>query len=92
MKKACIVGLLCLNGALLAVLLAGTGVDRAYAQYAEADYVAVTGGVRGNDALYVIDLTRQRLVAWRLARVKNQVRVVRSANYRDLKRDFGGQR
>ena len=88
MRKLIVAVLLCLNAGLFVALIAGVGTDKAYAQYAGADYLAVTGRSRANDAVYVIDLGTQRLVAWRLARINNKF-IVTKTNRRELTRDFG---
>ena len=89
MRKTLIAVLLCLNAGLFAALAAVTGVENAYAQYAGADYVAVTGRAGANDALYVIDLGSERLAGWRVSKINNQLRITKAANRRELSRDFG---
>ena len=68
MKEKAIILLLCVNVALLLALMFGTGVEKANAQVAggAANYLVVTGTIGQNtDAIYVLDVARQRLLAWR---------------------------
>ena len=92
MRKILIVMLLCLNTGLFIALAAVTGVEKAYAQHAGSDYVAVTGRAGSKDAIYVIDLGSERLTSWRVTRVNNRIRITKADNRRELKRDFGKDR
>ena len=87
-RKLIVAVLLCLNAGLLLALVATAGTDKAFAQYAGADYIAVTGKAGANDAVYVIDLASQRLQAWRITRANNRFSVTKT-NRRELPRDFG---
>ena len=91
MKQAVIVGLVCLNAALLAALAFGTGASPAHGQaiVARTDYITVTGQITGTDeALYVIDQGARRLAVLRFVTRNNQNRLLAVAA-RDLAVDFG---
>ena len=89
MRKTLIVLLVCLNAGLFVALATVSGVEKAYAQYAGADYVDVTGQAGANDAIYVIDLRSERLTGWRVSKINNQLRITKADNRRQLSRDFG---
>jgi len=91
MKQALIVGLVCVNAALLAALAFGTGASPARGQVvvARTDYVTVTGRVTSNnDVLYVIDQSARRLGVMRFVTRNNENRL-RPVAMRDLMLDFG---
>ena len=91
MRKGLIVLLVCVNVGLLAALLAGTGVPRAEAQVVGGgrDYLMMTGHIADDrDALWVLDLARRRLAAFRFDSKKNRLLPYRG---RELKEDFRGR-
>ena len=91
MRKVIIVALMCLNAALLVVLIAGRTPQRAYGQVVSANYLAVTGNIKADyDALYVINLAQRRLVALRYETEGDPPRIIRITprGGRDLRRDF----
>jgi hypothetical protein len=88
MKKALIVALVCINAALLLALVLGYGTPPAKAQVAggATDYLMVTGRLIGEaDAVYIIDLAKRRMAAWRFDKTNNKM-VPMSGH--ELKRDF----
>jgi hypothetical protein len=67
MKRKLVIGLVCLNLALLAALIV-VNVSPAAAQVERGanDYIMVTGKIpAGLDAVYILDLKTRRLAAWR---------------------------
>ena len=85
MKRSLIIVLACLNLVLLAVLVVGTAVPKAYGQgLIGTDYLTVTGKVSSRkDAVYILDLGRHRLTALAFDQKR-----LRSLQGRDLKTDF----
>lgn len=90
LKRAAIVGLVCLNLALCVVLIYGAATPEAQAQVRPGyrnDYLVVTGRYGSNtDAVYVLDLGQRRLAAWRFDTRNEQLVPVRPG--RELDRDF----
>ena len=92
MKRVLIVTLVCVNLGLLATLMLGTATPKASAQAFRGgtDYLLMTGAIRSDyDAVYVIDLGKRRLLAWKLDRTKKSLVPNRG---RDLRNDFERQR
>ena len=90
MKRAAIVALLCLNAALLVMLVAGSGTEqKAYGQVIASNYLVVTGNY---DAIYILDLSTRRLAAWRYEKRKRPYGMRAVAAGRELLRDFGRSR
>jgi len=87
MKKLLIVALVCINVALLLALVLGSGIRQAKAQgFRTTDYIMLSGKIGGGqDALYVVDLARERLIAWRYDMQRKRLIPYRG---RELKRDF----
>ena len=91
MKNVLVVALKCLNAGLLVALIAGVGTEKAYGQVMGSNCLVVTGNIRADyDAVYVIDLGRRRLAAWRYDAEQDPPRLVciTPNGGRDLKRDF----
>jgi len=91
MKNVLVVALMCLNAALLVVLIAGVATEEAHGQVFGTNYVVVTGNIRADyDAVYVIDLARRKLAAWRFDTEQKPARLVciTPGGGRDLTRDF----
>ena len=90
MKRALVVTLVCINAALLLGLVIGVNASDAKAQGmvgASTDYLVMTGHVgRDNDAVYVIDVQRQGMVAFRFDRTKKKLIPFRGV--RKLKTDY----
>ena len=91
MKQLLIVGLICLNAALLMALAFGAAAPQANAQaaFGAVPYVVTTGRIGANmEAVYILDLSTptRRLLAWRYDGVAR--RLVPSAMGRELLRDF----
>ena len=89
MTKLLVALMLCLNAALAAALIAGPATPKAYGQYAGSDYLAVTGQAGANEAVYLLDLGSRKLLVLRLGKVNNALTAKKSANVRQLQRDFG---
>jgi hypothetical protein len=90
MKKALIVGLMALNLTLLGVLIFGTGVGEAQAQVYGTDYMLVTGRISDNyDAVFVIDLSTRRMIAFRMDRTTQKLKPYRGV---ELLPEFGRER
>ena len=90
MKQALLVGLICLNAALVVALVFGATRTTASAQVvgAAGNYVVVTGQIGSDsDAVYVLDLASRRLAAWKWDRTSK--RMVALGRGRELARDFG---
>ena len=89
MKRIAIVALIGVNVALLLALVLGAGVPKAHAQddYFLANYMMATGQQLGGntEALYIVDVTQQRMLAFRFNRPK--MRLV-NVGVRDFKKDF----
>ncbi len=88
MKKTLIITLVCLNVALVAMLMFGTTTRTAKGQAVrgQADYLMITGEIRRDyDAIYIIDLAKRRMLAWRLDRTRKVLIPYRG---RDLRSDF----
>ena len=85
-RKIIIVVLVCLNIGLLATLI-HFNMTPAYAQpFRSTNYVVVTTRVSTtNDALCIIDLEKQKLVAWKWDKGKKRLFAIAG---RDLPRDF----
>ena len=85
MKRSLIIVLVCLNLTLLAALLAGTAVPKAYGQgIVGTDYLTVTGKISSSrDGVFILDLGRHRLTA-----LEYQKKRLRPLQGRDLKTDF----
>ena len=77
MKKVLIVTLVGINAALLLALMLGAGTGRADAQGvlgATTDYLVVTGQITsGWDGVYVIDLRKRYMVAFRFDKTKQKL-------------------
>jgi hypothetical protein len=95
MKKAIIVGLVCLNIALLVAVAFVATAPPAKAQGAVAgtDYLAFTADVSSNNKLiYVIDLGKQKMACWRFDKTaRNNAGGLVAFAMRELPRDFGGK-
>jgi len=90
MKRALVVTLVCINATLLLALVIGVNASDAKAQGmvgARTDYLIMTGHVANdNDAVYVIDVRRQGMIAFRFDRTKKKLIAYRRG--RKLKTDF----
>ena len=90
MKRALVVTLVCINAALLLALVIGVNASDAKAQGivgARTDYLIMTGNIgRDNDAVYIIDVTRQGMVAFHF--VKGKKKLVAFRRGRKLKTDY----
>ena len=90
MKRIAIVALIGVNVALLLALVLGAGVPNAHAQegfFGAASYMMATGKQPGGntEALYIVDVAQQRMLAFRFNRAK--LRLVK-VGVRDFKKDF----
>ena len=88
MKQFLIATLVCVNVALLLVLMLGSDRPSAEAQvYGSGnDYVVTTGHISDTwDALYIIDRRTRKLGAWRVDRTTKKLTPYRG---RDLAADF----
>lgn len=94
MKRALVVTLVGINAALLLALVFGANASDAKAQGmvgARTDYLIMTAHIgRDNDAVYVLDVRRQGMVAFRFDRTKKILIPFRRA--RKLKTDFRGRK
>ena len=92
MKRAVIVGLVCVNLALLLALMWGAAVPSAKAQagFLKTDYMVVSGKHPGRqiEAIYIVDLAKERLASLYYDRANKRVTVL--GRPRDLKVDFRG--
>ena len=89
MKRALVVTLVCINAALLLGLVIGVNASDAKAQGigARTDYLIMTGHIgRDNDAVYVVDVRRQGMVAFRFDR--NKKKLIAYRGVRKLKTDY----
>ena len=85
MKRIVIILLVCLNIGLIGVLLY---VSKAEAQVfgGSQNYIVVTGNVgRTDQALYIIDVQREQMLAWRFDEGRRKFVIYRG---RQLKDDF----
>lgn len=92
MKKGLIVLLACVNVGLLLVLMFGTSTPPARAQgagFLQTDFLAVPCQVANNeDALFILDLAKERLSALRVDTGKKSIVHYR---FRSLSTDFTGK-
>ncbi|MBS3821182.1 MAG: hypothetical protein GVY16_10370 [Planctomycetes bacterium] len=89
MKRMMIVGLIVLNGALLAGLIHLNMAPAQAQSFKSTDYVAAVGEISSDyDALFITDLASRRMVA--LKWDKNAQRMVAFGPH-DLESDFGGR-
>ncbi len=91
MKRAAIVALACVNVAMLAALIFGTGAEKANAQAVRGgtDYLVVTGKIQTNvDAIYVIDTASRSMLGWRFEQ-RGTSGKLKPFRLQDLKNDFG---
>ena len=91
-KRLIVLGLVCLNLALVAVLAFGVTAPKAQAQTRGrgADYVAITGHISSDeDVVYVIDTNSRRLACWTLDKTTKRLTMFKG---RDLDRDFNASR
>ncbi|MCY2931016.1 MAG: hypothetical protein NTV86_16310 [Planctomycetota bacterium] len=91
MKKGLIVLLACVNAGLLLTLILGTGTPPAQAQggFLQTDFLAVPCQVSSNeDALFILDLAKERLSALRIDTGKKNIVPYR---FRSLSTDFTGK-
>ena len=89
MKTVLIGALICLNAALLGVLMLDTGSEQAHAQVVGGgtDYMAVTGNIgRDYQALYIIEVGQQRFAALKFDR--DRKRLLQLGRDRALTTDF----
>lgn len=88
MKKWLIVGLACVNVALLAVLILGTGAPQARAQggFLQTNYLAIPCQIAGDeDCMFVVDLAKEKIQAFRTSVNSHKIEFY---NTRSLPRDF----
>ena len=91
MKKLAIIALVCVNVALLALVL-GRALPEARAQTVRgaSNYLLTTGQIENDyDVVYVMDLSKRQLKAWQFDRTKKKLQILRG---RDLVKDFKGRR
>ena len=91
-KQLLITLLVCLNVGLLAMLMVGPGARTTQAQImgGTAPYVTTSALYDPNqEAIFVVDLVRRKLVAFRLEQNAAGDLVLRELSGRDLVRDFG---
>jgi len=96
MKKTAIVLLVCVNVALLGVLVT-QAMPRAEAQPRGAtapaispNYLLLTGQVQaGEDVVYVVDVNTGKMLAWEFDHKTKRLKMVRLG--RNLVTDFGGR-
>ncbi len=90
MKKALIAILVCVNVGLLVSLMLGTLTPRADAQVyrGASDYLMMSGHMTSSsENVYVVDLSRRRLVAWQWDKTTRRLTQMGSRNLRtDFKR------
>jgi hypothetical protein len=91
MKQAAIVALICVNLALIGILAFGVATPEAKAQVRGApNFMIVTSQwTSDEDAVYVIDLKSQRLLAWTWNKTNKNLEPYFG---RDLQRDFNAGR
>ena len=88
MKQAIIVGLVCVNAALLVALAFGSTAAPAWGQTiaGRSDYLVISGHIsRDNDALFMIDTATRQLA---VLKFDKQNRRLAMAARRDLALDF----
>ena len=94
MKKRLILLLACVNAGLLLALMFGTGAPVAKAQgtaFLQTDFLAVPCQVgTSEDALFVLDLAKERLSALRVNTGVKPAQIV-AYRYRSLAGDFGSK-
>lgn len=92
MKKGLLLVLACVNAGLLLALIFGTGAPAAKAQgaaFLQTDFLAVPCQVGASeDALFVLDLAKERLSA---LRVNTGTKKIVAYRFRSLASDFGGR-
>ncbi len=90
MKKALIAILVCVNVGLLAAMMLGTLVPKADAQpyRTTPDYLMMSGHMTSSsENVYVLDLSRRRLVGWQWDKTTRRLTQMGSRNLRtDFKR------
>ena len=88
MKRAMIVVLVCVNVALLGALMFGRETPKANAQVfgGASNYIVVTANIGKNDeAVFVVDVAKQKMMAWRFDENKEKFSRYRA---REFKKDF----
>ena len=89
MKQGIIVGLICLNAALVVLLVFGATAQPAYAQALGASYLVTSGHINDYyDAIYVVDLTNRRLSALRFDKQSKRLTGIGPRGGRELAVDF----
>ncbi|MCK4602404.1 MAG: hypothetical protein KAU28_08045 [Phycisphaerae bacterium] len=91
MKRVLIIALVCINVALLTVLVLGTHAPKAHAQAVRGgtDYVVISGQIGSNwDAVYIIDQAARALATFKFDKSRKRLLPFRM---RDLKSDFRRQ-
>ena len=87
MRRIVIVALVCVNAALLAVLLLGAGRAEAQVIGGGTDYIVITARIaEGHEAVFIIDVAEQEMAAWKFDRKRRSL--VDLGGARQLTRDF----
>ncbi len=89
MKRIVIIAMVCVNATLLIALVLGAGTPEATAQVigGGTDYMTVTAKIGSSyQALYIIEMAQQRLVALKFD--KTRKRLVPMGSARELTKDF----
>lgn len=94
MKRKLIIGLVCVNAALLIALAVGTSTQQAKAQtFPTTDYLLLTAQLsQMSEGVCVVDLGSKRMMAWRLRKSGNRYVLSPFRSARDLEQDFGRKR
>jgi hypothetical protein len=91
LRRGTIIALICLNVALLAMILIGPGAKPGQAQVVGASgrYVVVSGEYEPNkDAIYLVDAARGAIVGFQLVPTAEGGTALQEVPGRDLLRDF----
>ena len=90
MKRKLIIGLVCVNAALLIALAVGTSTQQAKAQtFPTTDYLLLTAQLsQMSEGVCVVDLGSKRMMAWRLRQSGNRYILSPFRAARDLEQDF----
>ena len=90
MKRKLIIGLVCVNAALLIALAVGTSTQQAKAQtFPTTDYLLLTAQLtQTSEGVCVVDLGSRRMMAWRLRQSGNRYILAPFRTVRDLEQDF----
>jgi len=89
MKQGIVIGLICLNAALVVMLVFGSAAQPAYGQAMGASYLVISGHIGDYyDAVYIVDLANRRLSGVRYDKQSKRIAGLEPRGGRELGVDF----